>query len=97
MDKHCSVNHLLYPDCGKRRRKAPFLLYNILRVFAQFYPICLAISGKIVHDRGNGYFPEISYDQIDKVRGMDIIICTTANTDEEARELLTLMGAPFAK
>ena len=42
-------------------------------------------------------FPEISYDQIDKVRGMDIIICTTANTDEEARELLTLMGAPFAK
>ena len=42
-------------------------------------------------------FPEISYDQIDKVRGMDIIICTTAKTDEEARELLSLMGAPFAK
>lgn len=42
-------------------------------------------------------FPEIAYDQIDKVRGMDIIMCTTANTDEEARELLTLMGAPFAK
>ena len=42
-------------------------------------------------------FPEIAYDQIDKVRGMDIIICTTATTDEEARELLTLMGAPFAK
>ena len=42
-------------------------------------------------------FPEIVYDQIDKIRGMDIIICTTANTDEEARELLTLMGAPFAK
>ena len=42
-------------------------------------------------------FPEISYDQIDKVRGMDIVICTTANTDEEAKELLTLMGAPFAK
>ena len=42
-------------------------------------------------------FPEISYEQIDKIRGMDIIICTTANTDEEARELLTLMGAPFAK
>ena len=41
-------------------------------------------------------FPEIAYDQIDKVRGMDIIICTTATTDEEARELLTLMGAPFA-
>ena len=42
-------------------------------------------------------FPEIEYDQIDKIRGMDIIICTTAKTDEEARELLTIMGAPFAK
>lgn len=42
-------------------------------------------------------FPEIDYDKIDKVRGMDIIMVTTANTDEEARELLKLMGAPFAK
>ena len=42
-------------------------------------------------------FPEISYDQIDKIRGMNIVICTTANTDEEAKELLTLMGAPFEK
>ena len=42
-------------------------------------------------------FPEIDYDKIDKIRGMDIVICTTANTDEEARELLELMGAPFAK
>ncbi len=42
-------------------------------------------------------FPEIEYDKIDKVRGMDIVFVTTANTDEEARELLTLMGAPFAK
>ena len=42
-------------------------------------------------------FPEIDYDKIDKVRGMDIIFVTTANTDEEARELLDLMGAPFAK
>ena len=41
-------------------------------------------------------FPEIDYDKIDKIRGMDIIIVTTANTDEEARELLKLMGAPFA-
>ncbi len=41
-------------------------------------------------------FPEIDYDKIDKIRGMDIIIATTAKTDEEARELLTLMGAPFA-
>ena len=42
-------------------------------------------------------FPEIEYDKIDKVRGMDIIMVTTANTDEEARELLKLMGAPFAE
>ena len=42
-------------------------------------------------------FPEIDYDKIDKIRGMDIIIATTAKTDEEARELLTLMGAPFEK
>ena len=42
-------------------------------------------------------FPEIEYDKIDKTRGMDIIFVTTANTDEEARELLTLFNMPFAK
>ena len=42
-------------------------------------------------------FPEIEYDKIDKVRGMDIIFVTTANTDEEARELLSLFGMPFKK
>lgn len=42
-------------------------------------------------------FPEIDYDKIDKIRGMDICFVTTANTDEEACELLSLMGAPFAK
>jgi large subunit ribosomal protein L5 len=42
-------------------------------------------------------FPEIEYDKIDKVRGMDITFVTTAKTDEEARELLTLMGMPFSK
>lgn len=42
-------------------------------------------------------FPEIEYDKIDKIRGMDISITTTAQTDDEARELLRLMGAPFAK
>ncbi|MCL2248899.1 MAG: 50S ribosomal protein L5 [Oscillospiraceae bacterium] len=40
-------------------------------------------------------FPEIDYDKIEKIRGMDIVICTTAKTDEEARELLTHLGAPF--
>lgn len=42
-------------------------------------------------------FPEIEYDKVDKVRGMDVIFVTTANTDEEARELLTLFGMPFSK
>ena len=42
-------------------------------------------------------FPEIEYDKVDKIRGMDIAFVTTANTDEEARELLKLMGAPFAR
>ena len=42
-------------------------------------------------------FPEIEYDKIDKIRGMDIVFVTTANTDEEARKLLSLMGAPFAR
>ena len=63
------------------------------------------INGDAFDGRGNYalglkeqlIFPEFSYDQIDKIRGMDIVICTTANTDEEAKELLTLMGAPFAK
>jgi len=42
-------------------------------------------------------FPEIEYDKVEKIRGMDISFTTTAQTDEEARELLTLMGAPFAR
>lgn len=63
------------------------------------------ISQKSFDGRGNYalgvkeqlIFPEISYDQIEKVRGFDICIVTTAKTDEEARELLKLMGMPFAK
>ncbi len=42
-------------------------------------------------------FPEIEYDKIDKIRGMNIVICTTAKTDEEAKELLTQIGAPFVR
>ena len=61
------------------------------------------VSSKAFDGRGNYslgvkeqlIFPEIEYDKIDKVRGMDIIFVTTANTDEEARELLTLLGMPF--
>ena len=61
------------------------------------------ISPKAFDGRGNYtlgvkeqlIFPEMEYDKIDKIRGMDITIVTTANTDEEARELLKLMGMPF--
>ena len=63
------------------------------------------ISGNSFDGRGNYalglkeqlVFPEIDYDKIEKLRGMDIVICTTAKTDEEARELLTYLGAPFIK
>lgn len=63
------------------------------------------VSDKAFDGRGNYtlglkeqlIFPEIEYDKIDKIRGMDISFITTAQTDEEARELLSLMGAPFAK
>lgn len=63
------------------------------------------INGNSFDGRGNYalgvkeqlIFPEIDYDKIDKIRGMDIVICTTAKTDEEAKELLTLIGAPFAR
>jgi large subunit ribosomal protein L5 len=63
------------------------------------------VSSKSFDGRGNYtlgvkeqlIFPEIEYDKIDKVRGMDIVIVTTANTDEESRELLAQMGMPFAK
>lgn len=62
------------------------------------------VSPKAFDGRGNYslgikeqlIFPEIDYDKIDKIRGMDIIIVTTAKTDEEARELLRLMGMPFS-
>ncbi len=63
------------------------------------------ISSKAFDGRGNYslgikeqlIFPEIEYDKIDKVRGMDIIFVTSANTDEEARELLKFLGMPFAQ
>lgn len=63
------------------------------------------VSSKAFDGRGNYtlgvkeqiIFPEISYDKVNKVRGMDIVIVTTANTDEEARALLTELGMPFAK
>ena len=63
------------------------------------------INGNAFDGRGNFalgikeqlIFPEIEYDKIDKIRGLDIVFCTTAQTDEEAKELLTQIGAPFAR
>lgn len=63
------------------------------------------VSKKAFDGRGNYtlgvkeqlIFPEVNYDKVDKVRGMDIVIVTTANTDEESRELLTQLGMPFQK
>ena len=63
------------------------------------------INGNSFDGRGNYalgikeqlIFPEIEYDKIDKIRGLDVVICTTAHTDEEAKELLSLIGAPFAR
>ena len=63
------------------------------------------VSPKAFDGRGNYtlglkeqlVFPEIDYDKMDKVRGMDVVIVTTADTDEEARELLARMGMPFRK
>ncbi|NEU32475.1 50S ribosomal protein L5 [bacterium LRH843] len=63
------------------------------------------VSNKAFDGRGNYtlgvkeqlIFPEVDYDKVDKVRGMDVVLVTTAKTDEEARELLTHMGMPFKK
>jgi len=51
---------------------------------------CMGIKEQLI-------FPEIDYDKVEKIRGMDVVIATTAKTDEEAKELLELLGAPFAK
>lgn len=78
-------------------------LYKLLNIALPRVRDFRGVSPKSFDGRGNYtlgikeqlIFPEIEYDKIDKVRGMDITIVTTANTDEEARELLKLMGMPF--
>ena len=85
---------------------------NMYEFIDRFFNVALprvrdfrGINANSVDGRGNYsvgikeqlIFPEIEYDKVDKVRGMDICFVTTAKTDEEARELLKLMGAPFAK
>ena len=78
-------------------------LYKLINVSLPRVRDFRGISSRSFDGRGNYtlgikeqlIFPEIEYDKVDKIRGMDIIFVTTAKTDEEARELLTLMGMPF--
>jgi large subunit ribosomal protein L5 len=80
-------------------------LYKLFNVSLPRVRDFRGISNKAFDGRGNYtlglkeqlIFPEIEYDKVDKVRGMDIVIVTTAKSDEEARELLTQLGAPFVK
>ena len=76
---------------------------SVIVVFLRPLGLRLGISPQAFDGRGNyslgikeqTIFPEIEYDKIDKIRGLEIVIVTTAKTDEEARELLKSMGMPF--
>ena len=88
-----------------RRDKMYDFAYKLFNVALPRVRDFRGVSSKAFDGRGNYslgvkeqlIFPEIEYDKIDKVRGMDIIFVTTANTDEEARELLRFLGMPFAQ
>ena len=80
-------------------------LYKLINVSLPRVRDFPGISSRSFDGRGNYtlgireqlIFPEIDYDKVNRVRGLDVVIVTTANTDEEARELLTEFGMPFAK
>ena len=86
-----------------RKTKMYDFAYKLLNVALPRVRDFRGVSANSFDGRGNYsmgikeqlIFPEIEYDKIDKIRGMDIIFVTTANSDEEARELLTLLGMPF--
>ena len=88
-----------------RGEKMYEFVYKLFNVSFPRVRDCRGINGNSFDGKGNYstgikeqlIFPEIEYDKIDKVRGMDINFITTAQTDEEAKELLSLLGAPFAK
>lgn len=88
-----------------RGERMYFFLDKLLNVTLPRVRDFRGVSSKAFDGRGNYtlglkeqlIFPEIEYDKVDKVRGMDIVIVTTAKTDEESRELLTQMGMPFVK
>ena len=86
-----------------RREKMYNFLYRLVNIVLPRVRDFRGISANAFDGRGNYalgikeqlIFPEIDYDKVEKIRGMDIVMCTTAQTDEEARELLKLLGAPF--
>ena len=88
-----------------RRGKMYDFAYKLFNVALQRVRYFRGVSANSFDGRGNYsmgikeqlIFPEIEYDKVDKLRGMDIIFVTTAKTDEEAKELLTLLGMPFKK
>ena len=88
--------------CGEKMYEFVYKLFNVSFPRVRDFR---GINGNSFDGKGNYstgikeqlIFPEIEYDKIDKVRGMDINFITTAQTDEEAKELLSLLGAPFAK
>ena len=88
-----------------RGEKMFFFLDKLMNVALPRVRDFRGVASKSFDGRGNYalgikeqlIFPEINYDKVDKIRGMDIIITTTAKTDEEARELLKLMGMPFTR
>ena len=95
------------PICCKvtlRGQRMYQFLYKFMNVALPRVRDFRGVSAKAFDGRGNYaiglkeqlIFPEIEYDKIDKIRGMNIVIVTTAQTDEEARELLKLMGMPFS-
>lgn len=87
-----------------RKRKMEYFMDKLINVALPRVRDFRGVSDKSFDGRGNYalgikeqlIFPEIEYDKIDKLRGMDVIVVTTAKTDEEARELLRLLGMPFA-
>lgn len=88
-----------------RKQKMFYFMDKLINIALPRVRDFRGVSAKSFDGRGNYalgikeqlIFPEIEYDKIDKLRGMDVIVVTTAKTDEEARELLRLLGMPFAK
>lgn len=105
LDKVPEVAVLLLADRGLKRNRLLGNFQDLINLALPRVRDFRGVNANAFDGRGNYalgikeqlIFPEIEYDKVDKVRGMDIIFVTTAKTDEEARELLTLFNMPFAK